>query len=134
MEFVWNSRHDSGIGVIDEQHHELFQMVERLRRLVQEGATRHRVEGLLADLVACTERHFATEEEFMSKFGYPDFDQHASEHQSMLGSLHELRLSFMESQQSMVMMIPTFLEGWLRHHISDGDSGFITFLKAHNLV
>ena len=134
MESVWNARHDSGIGVIDEQHHELFRMVERLRRLVQEGAARNLVEALLEDLVVCSERHFATEEAFMSKFSFPDFDQHVSEHRSMLASLRELRTTLLESQHSLVVMVPTFLEGWLRHHISDGDFGFITFLKAHNLA
>jgi len=134
MESVWNARHDSGIGVIDEQHHELFRMVERLRKLIQAGAAGSSVEELLEELVTRTECHFATEEAFMSKFGYPDLKQHVSEHQSMLTSLQELKATFQDSRQAMVMMVPTFLEGWLRHHISDGDFGFITFLKAHNLV
>jgi len=30
--------------------------------------------------------------------------------------------------------VPTFLEGWLKHHVSDGDLGFVTFLKARNLA
>lgn len=133
MEFIWNSRHDSGIGVFDEQHHELFQMVARLHGLVQEGAARSLVEALLEDLLACSARHFAAEEAFMSKFAYPDYEQHVSEHQSMLGSLQDLKASFLESRLSMVGVVPTFLEGWLKHHISNGDFGFISFLKARNL-
>lgn len=134
MEPVWNSRHDSGIGVIDQQHHELFGMVEQLRQLVQEGASRSSMEALLEDLVTCSERHFATEEAYMSKFGYPDLPQHLSEHRSMLTSLYDLRTAFLESQQSLLIMVPTFMEGWLKHHISDDDFGFITYLKAHNLA
>ena len=134
MEFAWNTRHDSGIGIIDEQHQELFQMVDHLRQLVQEGAAKHHVEQHLQELLACTERHFATEEEFMQRFAYPDFRQHVLEHESMLASLRELQASFMETQQSMVLMVPTFMEGWLKHHISDGDCGFISFLKARNLA
>jgi hypothetical protein len=34
----------------------------------------------------------------------------------------------------MAMMVPTFMEGWLKHHISDGDFGFVSFMKARNLV
>ena len=134
MVMIWSSQHNSGIGVIDEQHHELFQMVDRLRRMVQEGGSRGPTEALLADLVTCSEQHFATEEAFMSQFGYPDLDQHASEHQSMLASLRELRTMFLDGQHAMVPLVPTFLEGWLKHHISDGDFGFVTFLKAHNLI
>src|SRR5450631_4014599 len=134
MDVAWNVRYDTGIQIIDEQHRELFQIVDRLRRMVQDGAARGPVGDLLADLVGCTERHFATEETYMSRFGYPDLTQHVSEHVSMLTSLHELKARFQESHQSMALMVPTFMEGWLKHHISDGDFGFVTFLKARNLA
>jgi hemerythrin-like metal-binding protein len=134
MEVGWNTRYDTGIKLIDEQHQELFRIVDRLRRLVQEEANRTVVEALLQDLVACSERHFATEETYMERFGYPDLTQHVSEHASMLTSLHELLSRFRESHQAMALMVPTFMEGWLKHHISDGDFGFVTFLKARNLA
>ena len=134
MEIAWHARHNTGIHVIDEQHQELFRIVERLRRMVQEGAERSVVQALLEDLVACCEQHFAAEEACMGKFGYPDLTQHVSEHASMLTSLHELLARFEESHQAMALMVPTFMEGWLRHHISDGDFGFVTFLKARNLA
>lgn len=134
MEAVWNTRYDTGIKLIDEQHQELFRIVDRLRRMVQEGADRAAVEALLQDLVACSERHFATEETYMGRFAYPDLAQHVSEHATMLTSLHELLTKFQESHHAMALMVPTFMEGWLRHHISDGDFGFVTFLKSRNLA
>ncbi|MCE1203134.1 MAG: bacteriohemerythrin [Holophagaceae bacterium] len=134
MEVAWNTRYDTGIKLIDEQHQELFQIVDRLRRMVQQGADRIAVEALLQDLVACSERHFATEETYMQRFAYPDLAQHLSEHASMLTSLHELLAKFQESHQAMALMVPTFMEGWLKHHISDGDFGFVTYLKARNLA
>ena len=134
MEVAWNIRYSTGIRIIDEQHQELFRMVERLRKMVQVGADRVMVQGLLEDMVACSERHFATEEAYMGRFNYPDLTQHVSEHATMLTSLHELLARFEESHQVMAMMVPTFMEGWLKHHISDGDFGFVTFLKARNLA
>ena len=134
MEVAWNIRYSTGIRIIDEQHQELFQIVNRLRQLVVEAADRAAIEGLLEDLVACSERHFASEEAHMAQVGYPDLTQHMAEHASMLASLHELLGRFRESDQTMAMMVPTFMEGWLKHHISDGDFGFVSFMKARNLV
>ena len=134
MEMTWSSLADTGIQMLDEQHQELFGVMERLRRMIEVGAARPLVEALLGDLVACTERHFATEETYMSRFGYPGFPQHVSDHASMLASLRELQARYQESQQAMALMVPTFLEGWLKHHVSDGDLGFVTFLKARNLA
>ena len=134
MDATWNTRYNTGIQLIDEQHQELFQLVGRLRQQVQVSAERGEIEHLLEDLVTCSERHFATEEAHMAQVGYPDLTQHVAEHTSMLGSLHELLGKFRESHQAMAMMVPTFMEGWLKHHISDGDFGFVTFLKARNMV
>ena len=134
MEITWNSRCDTGIRIIEEQHQELFGIVDRLHRMIEEGAARNTVETLLGDLLACSERHFAAEETYMSRFSYPDFPQHVSEHALMLTSLQELQAGFQESHQPMTMLVSMFLMGWLKHHISDGDLGFVTFLKAHDLV
>ena len=134
VEVTWNTRYNTGIKVIDEQHQEIFQIVERLRRLVQERAAREAIEELLRQLVRCSEQHFTTEEAIMAKTAYPDLPQHVAEHASMLTSLNELLDRFRESHEAMALMVPTFMEGWLRHHISDGDFGFVTFLKSRNLV
>ena len=134
MAVTWNTRYNTGIQLIDEQHQELFRIVDRLRRQVQDGADRGEIEALLEELVACSERHFATEETIMGQSGYPDLAQHVSEHATMLTSLHELLDKFQESQHVLALMVPTFMEGWLRHHISDGDFGFVTFLKARHLA
>ncbi len=109
---TWNSRYNTGIQAIDDQHQELFRLVDLLRRMVQEASPRLEIEGVLAELLACTQRHFA----------------------SMLASLHELLAKFRESQEAMALMVPTFMEGWLKHHISDGDFGFVSYLKARNLA
>ena len=134
MDVVWNTRYNTGIQIIDEQHQELFATVDSLRNSIQSGAEQGEVERLLAALVSHSERHFATEESFMARYGYPDLTQHMSEHASMLTSLHELLDKFRESPHALALMVPTFMEGWLKHHISDGDLGFVTFLKSRNLA
>lgn len=131
---VWNTRYSTGIQLIDEQHKELFAVVNELRRAVQAGADRAEIRTLISKLLKCSEEHFATEEAYMSRYGYPDLTQHVAEHISMVTSLRELSDKFDESHHTMALMVPTFMEGWLRHHISDGDFGFVTFLKSRGLV
>jgi hemerythrin len=134
MEVAWSPRYSTGIEIIDDQHRELFRIVDRLRRMVAGGQARNLVEDAIVDLVACSEQHFITEEAYMTKMGYPDLEAHITEHHAMLGSLQDLLAKFRESEQAMALVVPTFMEGWLRHHISDGDFGFVSFLKSRNLV
>jgi hemerythrin-like metal-binding protein len=134
MEAVWQARYNTGIRLIDEQHQELFGLMERLRTSVTAGGDRAGVVTLIDELVQCSERHFVAEEAIMAKAGYPDLAHHVSEHASMLASLKELQIRFQESHHSLALMVPTFMEGWFKHHISDGDFGFVTFLKSRGLA
>ena len=134
MDAVWSTRYHTGIQLIDDQHRELFATVNELRRSVQSGADRGVIGRLLEQLLAASARHFATEETFMAERGYPDLAQHVAEHAAMLTSLKELHTKFLESHHTLAMMVPTFMEGWFKHHISDGDFGFVTFLKARGVV
>ncbi len=134
MDAVWNSRYHTGIQLIDEQHKELFSAVNQLRRAVQDGADRGAIGGLLERLLESSARHFSTEEAYMAEHRYPDLAQHVAEHVAMLASLKELQVKFLESHHTMALMVPTFMEGWFKHHISDGDFGFVTFLKARGVV
>ena len=134
MDVVWTAKYSTGIQLIDEQHKELFSTVNQLRRLVQEGGEREEIARQLKVLMDASARHFATEEGFMAQYHYPDLTQHVAEHAAMLTSLQELHTKFLDNHQTMALMIPTFMEGWLRHHISDGDFGFVTFLKARGLA
>jgi hemerythrin len=132
VELVWNTRYNTGIQIIDEQHQELFQKAGLLRRLVVEEGDRALLEAKLEDFVACAGHHFATEESFMEKFGYPDLAQHRTEHVSMFGNLHELLTRFQASDQAVALMVPTFMDGWLKQHISGVDFEFVRFLQARS--
>ena len=134
MDAVWSTRYHTGIQLIDEQHKELFSTVNQLRRSVQAGGDREAIGLLLEGLLEASARHFSTEEAYMAEHGYPDLAQHVAEHVSMLTSLKELHTKFMESHHTLALMVPTFMEGWFKHHISDGDFGFVTFLKARGVV
>ena len=134
MEAQWNPKYSTGIQLIDEQHRVLFSTVGKLRGLIQENGDRNEIARLLEEIFTIAQQHFETEEAYMAQYGYPDLTQHVGEHASMLMELAELKLKFEESHQSLALMVPTFLEGWLRHHISDGDFGFVTFLKARSLA
>jgi hemerythrin len=128
MDLVWDSRYDTGIELIDAQHHELLEAVNRLRRAVAESSARVDIEGQVRDLVRLSAVHCATEEKFMVETGYPGFTQQGSAHAEMLASLYQLEERVQGGHESFAMTITTFLEGWLKHHISEGDIGFATYL------
>ena len=129
MDTLWEARYDTGIDLIDTQHRDLVAAVNRLRRSVLERCGRVDIERQVHQVVALAEEHIASEESLMAEEGYPDLGPHTVEHASMMDRLYELETRLREGNDAVAMMVTTFVDGWLKHHVSEGDLGFVAFLE-----
>ncbi len=127
---VWKTQYETGIPIIDEQHKRLFGALDQVQGAVLDGSTRAEIRGLLQALVADTREHFQTEEAIMAHHGFPDLLTHIREHELLMEKLDELGQRFEESHDSMALLVPTFMGGWLRHHISEGDFRYAQYMKS----
>ena len=83
-QYQWQDRFSIGVDVIDQAHHRLFLIVQKIMDLYVE---RHE------DKFACIEgikyfkayalKHFAEEEAYMRKIGYPGYQAHKKIHDRM---------------------------------------------------
>ena len=132
--FVWKSQYETGIPIIDEQHKRLFAALGQVQDAVANENPKEEVLGLVQALMADTREHFRTEEAVMAHHGFPDLLAHIREHELLMEKLEDLNLRFEESQDSMALMMTTFMGGWLRHHISEGDLSYAQFIKSGQVV
>src|ERR1017187_1687694 len=70
--FEWKPEYSVQIPKIDVQHQRLFALAAELHAAMAEGKGKTVLEQSLARLVDYTKVHFAAEEEFMGKYGYPE--------------------------------------------------------------
>lgn len=126
----WHPRYSTGIKIIDDQHQEIFLALSRLRAAVFMGGEGEHVGDLLEYFDLLTQRHFKTEEDFMRLHGYPAYEAHQEEHRFAQASLKEIRERYAEQPEALANMVVTFVNGWLKHHISEGDFQYVEFLKA----
>ena len=76
---VWEPDLDTGINVIDAQHHRIVEMINRLH--AAQGAQRHDiVSEVVEELVDYTLFHFAFEETMIEEAGYPLTPEHRRIH------------------------------------------------------
>jgi hemerythrin len=129
----WHPRYSTGIKIIDDQHQEIFLALARLKAAVHMLGEGENIGELLDYFDLLTQRHFKTEEDFMRLHDFPGFEAHRVEHEMARARLGELKERFAENPETLVSMIVTFVNGWLVHHISEGDFKYVAFLKARGV-
>lgn len=129
----WHPRYSTGIKIIDDQHQEIFLALARLKTAVYMKGEGEDLGQLLDYFEILTQRHFKTEEDFLRLHGFPEFEAHHAEHEKARANLKEIRDRYVETPETLASMITSFLNGWLQHHISEGDFKYVEFLKARGL-
>jgi hemerythrin-like metal-binding protein len=77
---VWKPEFNVNIKVIDDQHIKLVDTINTLYDAMSEGKGCTVLAEIFNNLEECTTVHFATEEDIMVRFSYPDYAEHASAH------------------------------------------------------
>lgn len=123
----WNPRLAVGVEVLDGQHQELLDLINRLGDGLRSGRDFDELVEALKDLVRYTEHHFATEERLMDELGLRS-ERHRSEHRRLLESLMGFTLRL---DADGVSHSAGFLQDWLFRHIDEVDRPFAASLRHH---
>lgn len=119
--FQWKSEYKLGHPLIDKQHQRLFELAGELHTAMLSGQGRQKLQATLDELVAYTKNHFATEEQLMQKFNYPDYAAHKREHDELTGKVVEFQKGFQSTNFASTLKVMEFLKDWLAHHIGETD-------------
>lgn len=123
----WNPRYAVGIEVMDGQHRELLECINRLAEGLRSGRDFDELVEALRELVRYTEHHFATEERLMDEHG-AHAERHRGEHRRLLDDL--MRFALRRDAQGLSQSA-AFLQDWLFRHIDEVDRPFAAFLRNH---
>ena len=132
-EFVWKPEYSVNIKAIDDQHKKLVDIINKLYDAMSEGKGRTVLLETLNDLAEYTSIHFATEEEFMIGFSYPDYAEHKSEHDKCVLKVLGFKKQFDKGQVNLSIEMATFLVDWLRNHIMLMDQKYKAFFNEKGL-
>ena len=128
---VWNSRFETGITIIDNQHKALFDAVNKLADSFKDGTSKTAVKDSMDFLVKYTVEHFQTEEKVMKDMGYPKLTSHMAEHAQLVSKAQELQ-GKIAAGKPVTMEVSRFLADWLKHHINEVDMGYVEFKRTQD--
>ena len=114
----------TGIGLIDDEHRQLFALVNEVHSLVNDDFIFDKYDEImriLTELRNYTEMHFRDEEAYMEKINYADLDAQRRAHNAFIEKLVDINYEELESldnnQQEYLQNVLDFLAKWLINHI-----------------
>ncbi len=131
MAIEWTEDLATGVQTIDDQHKELFGRINVLLNACNMGKGRMEICRTVAFLEDYVNEHFSTEERYMIKHQYPDYDAHRAQHISLRNNLARLKQRLDEEGAGVHIIILTnqLIIDWLRNHIRILDRSFGDYLQ-----
>jgi hemerythrin len=127
--FDWSEQYELGISEIDAQHRGLLAMLQDFYSALEHESLEEASDALLARMQAYAERHFATEEAYLKRYGYPDLAQHEKQHRAYEGRLKELLQRRKDKTLKGSLELTNFLKGWWQEHILKQDMAYRDWLR-----
>lgn len=125
----WDEKYNVNVAVMDSQHRRLADLVHQLHIALSSGQPMMEVRGTMSELVAFTRLHFATEEELMLKYQYPDYAAHLAEHKMVLGQMNKLADSLQGSSAISFNAEADISDDWVGKHLLERDAPLGKFLN-----
>lgn len=122
----WHDSFSVGVRILDDQHQQLFTLINELIRTVNTQQEDEAIERVLHSVLAYAEMHFGTEEELFKI--HPQFESHRAIHQQFAESITKLADDFTKDKTDTGAQLLNSLTDWLQNHILKTDIAFFSEL------
>jgi hemerythrin-like metal-binding protein len=127
---MWKESYRLGVETIDNQHRQLFKMVDDLLEVVDGGdgeGYKHKCADAVNFLYDYTVKHFQFEEGYQASIGYKDIEAHKLQHKRFIVTVDNFAKRMIDSQYDMpvVKAFCGSLVAWLNYHVADTDQKIV---------
>jgi len=134
MAFIkWSTNLSVNVAEIDSQHQHLVNFINDLSEAMKEGKGKDVAGEIISGMILYAQTHFATEEKYFDKFGYPETLMHKEEHNAFVKKVTEFKNDFDKGKQLLSIPLLSFLRDWLVNHINVSDMKYSGFFNENGL-
>ncbi|MDD2279402.1 MAG: bacteriohemerythrin [Bacteroidales bacterium] len=126
---MWQSKYETGIESVDNDHRRLVSMIEDLYSAMSKGEAKEVINDIVKGLTDYAVVHFNREEELMESIGFADLEDHREIHQGFAKKVNSFQEMLASGQQNISVEVVAFLRDWLINHIQKTD---MQFVKPYN--
>lgn len=132
MRIVFDEELHTGNELIDNEHKELIDRVNKLVESCENGKEKVTAVKTLDFLMDYTEFHFSDEEKLQQEVGYDKLEQHKGQHEDFKKSVDELRQMLEEEEgptDAFVQAVNKNISQWLVNHIQSWDKAVAEYIR-----
>ncbi len=128
-QIVWSEKLSVGVKLFDEQHKGLIAMLNKMIKDPTATTRSETISDVLTDMTSYAQKHFKAEEDLMIEHGYPQYEEHKSQHKAFKIKVAELCTATMEGDEAVPQVLLEYLSQWLTQHILDEDMEYKPFFE-----
>jgi hemerythrin len=132
-QFNWESRYSVKVKRFDDDHQELFRILNTLHDAMMARRGQQVLQRVLDELLLYTEGHFSREEEVMRSAGYPKLQAQIEQHRRFTDKIKEVSAKYKDGTVGLTIEVLDFLTDWLKKHIIGVDQQYSEFLNARGI-
>ncbi|MEF2230847.1 MAG: bacteriohemerythrin [Pseudodesulfovibrio sp.] len=123
----WDEIMSVGVEELDAQHRKLIDLINDAYEALQKH-DEHRMSELIDKMRDYAKVHFATEEQYLARCGFPHIEAHKVQHFQFNRTVAQFReQQFVTTNLSKIFV---FLSRWLATHILESDKEYVPYLAA----
>lgn len=132
MAIKWRKELEIGIAVIDNQHKELVDAINKLLEASAAGRAKEEIGSTLNFLSDYVITHFNFEQEYQKRHNYPKYAEHLKLHQFFLQEVQEMKRQFEQEGASLPFIIQfnKRIVDWFVNHISKADKDYAEYVHS----
>ena len=128
MKLVWNETYSVGVKEIDLQHQKLLNLITKVDDAIEDGMAIFMIIKILDDMTEYAKEHFADEEEYMKKVGFPGLEDQKKMHQEFIREIKVVSNEISSAHAiHAIGEVQHFLYHWWGKHILEEDKKYMNF-------
>ena len=131
--FHWDEKYSVGIQSIDNQHKEIFGILNKLLEAMKMGHGNDVTAQIIQELERYAVIHFQKEEFFFQRFNFQGSTEHITEHQNFIKKIALLKPDLKSGKITLSFELLNFLKDWIDHHILVVDKQYSECFRQNGL-
>lgn len=118
----WKPAYSLAIPSVDLEHREMISLINDCYERLGDDRNSEAIEEFLGEIHSQISAHFALEELAMRRSGYPEYEEHKSDHEKLLDEIRDLMDVFYEDPDEGTRQLKNSLGDWFGRHFSTFDA------------
>ena len=129
----WEDKFNVGISIIDEEHKKLIGILNKAILAKEHNGKPEEIKEVLGEMVEYSHKHFSTEEAYMIKFNFSEYQFHKNEHLDFTDKTIASYNKLVRVDYQIANELLEYLKQWLANHIQVTDRQYIDCFKKNGL-